>query len=88
MPPQSPLDSRPKGPRRVIQKIWADKELRDEFIAHVEAAIGAAEAWSGNLHVDVRESGTFEITLQGCAGTRSIRRISSSSLIQLHEKAS
>ena len=75
MPPQPPpLEARPIGPRRTIQKIFADKDLRDAWIAELEKAVGNAQAWAAELRIDCRESGTIKLTYGGHAGPRLSRR--------------
>lgn len=58
-----PLETRPKGPRRQLQKIWADMDLRDQLIALLEREVGTTGAWSANIHINARESGTCEVYL-------------------------
>ena len=64
MPPQSPLENRPKGPRRVIQKIWADKDLRDSIIEQLEEQLDGSPAWSAQIRIDARESGTAKVQVK------------------------
>jgi hypothetical protein len=45
----------------MLQKSWADKDLRDHIIETIEREIGGDGAWSGDIHINARESGTCEI---------------------------
>lgn len=67
-----PLESRPRGIRRVLQKLWADKDLRDEMIAQLESRLGPDAASFGvSFHLHAGESGamTFEIVWANATGT-------------------
>jgi len=74
MPPQSPLETRPVGPRRTLQKIFADKDLRDAWIAALEKEIGDGPTWCASLSIDARESGTIKLTYGGRAAAAPTRR--------------
>lgn len=66
-----PLEQRPRGPRRVVQKLWADKDQRDAIIQQLEALVGSGTAaWSGTIRIDARESGTMQLTVTATAEGR------------------
>lgn len=58
-----PLENTPRGPRRVMQKIWADKDLRDELIAQIEAAVGQGAHWAAEIRIYPRDNGGVAVKL-------------------------
>lgn len=74
MPQLPPLEQFPYGPRRSLQKIFADKDLRDAWIADLEKQIDSTSpVWFADLRIDARESG-ITLSYAGGRGARSSRR--------------
>jgi hypothetical protein len=44
--------------------MWADKDLRDHIIAEIERQVGPHGAFSADIHLNARESGTCEVDLR------------------------
>jgi len=70
-----PLETRPRDHRHGVQKVFADKDLRDHIIEQIIEQIGLHGAFSADIRINARESGTYEIYLHNLhASSRSEKR--------------
>jgi len=60
---QRSLEDKPRGPRRALQKLWADKEQRDEIIRQVELAVRSGDAWSILIRVCGSPDGAMAVSV-------------------------
>ena len=62
-----PLQDKPRGPRRVFQKLWADKDLRDELIRQLEVQVGSDVPWTVDIRIHASRDGAMAVKLANVA---------------------